>query len=170
MKIIEALKKIKYLTTKAADYRQKIGLYSADMDFDQPPFPDMKSKVSELLQGHADIVKEICNLKHKVQKTNCLHNLTIELNNTQVTKTLYEWIQRRRELSALELSAWNQLTDKGLSDKQYQQTTGAVGTVKMRRYYDPAEKAKKVDQLKYEPVAIDAALEMANCTVDLLES
>lgn len=170
MKIIEALKKIKYLTTKAADYRQKISLYSADMDFDQPPFPDMKGKVSELLQGHSDIIKEICNLKHRVQKTNCLHNLSIELNGNVVVKTLYEWIQRRRELSALELSAWNGLTDKGLSDKQYQQTTGAVGLIKMRRYYDPAEKAKKIDQLKYEPVAIDAALEMANCTVDLLEA
>ena len=169
MKIIEALKKIKYLSKKCEDYRAKISKSSADMDFDTPEYPDMKSKVSEWVQGHGDMIKEICNLKFRIQKTNVHQTVTINLNNNAVTKTIYEWIQRRREFCSLEQKAWESLTDRSLSDKQFQQTNGSVSTLKMRRYYDPAEKAKMVDQLKYEPVAIDSALEIANCTIDLEE-
>ncbi len=167
MKIIEALKKIKYLTKKCEDYRAKIAKSAADMDFDTPEYPDMKAKVSEWVQGHGDMIKEISSLKFRIQKTNVHQMIAIDLNNNKVTKSIYEWIQRRRELCSLEQKAWEALTDRSLGDKQFQQTNGSISTLKMRRYYDPAEKAKMVDAMKYEPVAIDSALEIANCTIDL---
>lgn len=169
MKIIEALKQTKFLLKKAEDLRSKMSANCADMDFDTPLFPDMKAKISEWLQAHTDIVREIARLKYRIQKTNVLTKLSIDLSGTQVEKSLYEWVQRRKELANIELQAYNALTDRGLTDRQYQQTNAQVATMKMRRYYDPVEKMRKIDALKFEPVAIDAALEIANCTTDLLE-
>lgn len=169
MKIIEALKQIKFLTVKVGDIQTKIMTHSADMEFDTPPFPDMRGKISEWLQASGDLVKEIARLKFRVQKTNVLTPLTIELHGTQVTKSIYEWIQRRKDLAKLELTGWERLTDKNLVDRQFQQTTGTLSMIKMRRYYDPQEKEKKIAQLKIEPVLVDAALEITNCTVDLLD-
>lgn len=169
MKIIEALKQIKYLAKKAEDLQSKIGQNCADMEFDTPLYPDMKAKVSEWLQSHTDIVREIQRLRYRLQKTNVLTNVTISLNDVEVTKTLFEWIQRRKDLAKIELTAWQKLTDRNLKDGQYSQTSGQLGVMKMRRYYDPSEKDKKVNQLTREPVLIDAALEIANCMNDLLE-
>lgn len=169
MKIIEALKQIKYLTKKCEDIQQKLAIHSADMEYENPPFPDMKAKVSEWVQSHGDIVKEIGKLKFRVQKTNVLTSVSVPLDGITVTKTIYEWIQRRKDLSKLELNAWEKLTDRNLKDQNYQQTTGQQSLLKMRRYYDPSEKEKRVLQLKAEPVCIDTVLEITNCTTDLLE-
>lgn len=169
MKIIEALKQQKFLLKKADDIRSKMTIQCADMSFDTPQFPDMKAKVAEWTQAHTDVLRECARLKFRIQKTNVMTNLTINLNGNEVTKTLYEWIQRRKEFAHLELKGWECLSDRGLSDRKFTQTDGQLSEVKMRRYYDPVEKASKVDQLKFEPVAIDAALEIANCTIDLME-
>ncbi len=169
MKLIEALKQLKYLMKKAEDYRRNASQYSADMEFDQPPFPDMKMKVAEYMQGHSDLIREINHLRYRLQKTNVLTQVTLQLHGKAVTKSIYEWIQRRKELADLELKAWQGLTDKGLTDRLYQQTNGASAPMKMRRYYDPVEKERRVAELKLEPVLIDSALEIANCQYDLVE-
>ena len=169
MKIIEALKQIKYLVKKAEDLQGKLALHSADMEFDNAPFPDMKLKVKEWVQGHTDIVREIGRLRYRLQKTNTNTQLTIHLHGVEVTKSIYEWIQRRKDLSKLELTGWSKLTDRNLKDGQFSQTNGQMGTIKMRRYYDPQEKEVKVTQLQQEPHLVDAALEIANCQTDLVE-
>jgi hypothetical protein len=169
MKAIEALKQLKYLVKKADDLQTKIGANSADMEFDQPLAPDMKAKVSEWLQAHTDICREIGRLRYRLQKTNVMTSLTINLNGVDVTKSMFEWIQRRKDLAKMELRAWEKLTDRNLRDGQYQQTNGQTSIMKMRRYYDPQEKERKINLLTGEPVQIDAALEIANCSTDLLE-
>jgi hypothetical protein len=169
MKLIEALKQLKYLAKKADDLVDKISKNSADMEFDQPIAPDMKSKIAEWLQAHGDIVREISRLRYRLQKTNVSTSLTIRLHDVDVTKSLFEWIQRRKDLAKMELQAWEKLTDRNLKDGQYQQTNGQLAVMKMRRYYDPQMKERKIDLLKAEPHLIDAALEIANCSADLLE-
>jgi len=169
MKIIEALKQIKYLVKKAEDLQQKIGSNCADMEFDQPLYSDMKLKISEWLQAHTDVVREVQRLRFRLQKTNVMTSLTIPLNDVSVTRTIFEWVQRRKDLAKLELDAWKKLTDRNLKDGQYQQTSGQMGIMKMRRYYDPSEKERKISMLTMEPMLIDSALEIVNCTTDLLE-
>lgn len=169
MKVIEALKQIKYLAKKSEDLQGKIQLNCADMEFNTPLFPDMRSKMREWLQAHTDVVREICSLKYRIQKTNVLTKLTIQLDGNDVTHTIYEWIQRRKDYCKMELAAWNKLTDRGCVDSRIQQPNGTVAEAKMRRYYDPEEKEKKTKALSQEPFLIDAALEMINCTTDLLD-
>jgi hypothetical protein len=169
MKIIEALKQLKYLSKKADDLQLKLQQNCADMEFDTPLFPDMKAKVDEWLQGHTDVVREIGRLRYRLQKTNVMTPITIKLHDVDVTKSLYEWIQRRKDLANMELKAWQKLSDRNLKDSQFMQTNGVPSQIKMRRYYDPAKKEKQTSMLSLEPTLIDAALEIANCSHELLE-
>jgi len=173
MKIIEGMKKIKDLQKKAEDYRGKITQYHADVDFENPTYgtvDDQKAQVSKWMQGHSDIIKEIGELKTRIQKTNILTSVTIELGDKKVSKTLAEWILRRREGALLEKSAWDALNDRGLMERgQAKKSTGEVIEVKLRRYYDPKERDAKKEALRSEPFVIDGALEVINATTDLLE-
>lgn len=173
MKIIEAMKKVKDLQKKAEDYRSKIYQYHADVDFEQPTYgtvQQQRDQITAWLQGHSDIVKEISELKTRIQKTNVLTLVTIELGDKQVTKTITEWILRRRELAGLELEAWDKLNDKGMSEKgQVRKSTGETLEVKIRRFYDPKERDTKRELYRSEPSKIDGTLEVVNAVTDLVE-
>ena len=100
MKIIEALKKIKDLQRKAEDLASKIGQYSAYLNYETPMYPDQKKQVSEWLQSHDDILKEILRLRLAIQKTNLETDVTIELGGKTVIHSIAGWIHRRRDLAS----------------------------------------------------------------------
>ena len=173
MKIIEALKKTKDLARKADDIKQKISQYHADMDFEQPTYKtpeDQRKQIDEWLQAHSDIIKEIGKLKYQIQKTNVTHRVPIDMGGEIVTKSLYEWIDRRRSFATMERAAWDALNDKGLKNEgKVQKSDGNLITVSIRRYYDPKTRDKKREALSSEPSIVDGALEIANATLDLIE-
>ena len=171
MKIIEALKKIKDLKRKAEDLRQKVGQYCADLDCETPIYPDQKATVSGLVQGHHDLMKEILSLRVRIQKTNLETPVTIDLNNTHITKSIAEWIHRRKDLASLEENCWRQLSDRGLKETNSYQLTpqSPAMPVKRRLYFDAAQRDTKVAQFRSEPLQIDAALEIVNAVTDLKE-
>lgn len=179
MKIIEALKQIKDLQRKAEDIRNKIGVSCADLSIETPAYGEnQKEQVRQWLQAHSDIIKEILRLRFAVMGTNVVTSVTIELGGKQVTKTIAEWLLRRggknREgsLSALELAAWSKLTDRGLKGKEGaipSSTGGESQPVKVRYYFDPAERDVKKDELQSEPSLIDGRLEVVNAVTDLVE-
>ena len=169
MKLIEALKQIQDLQRKADDLRGKIALHSAHMDYETPVYSDQRKQVKEWLQAHSDILKEILRLRIAIQRTNLQTDVTIELGGKGVTKTIAEWIHRRRELAEYECVAWKQLTDRGLKEGRIQESTGQTKEVKIIRCYDPEERDKKVDLYSSEPTTIDAKLEITNAVTDLIE-
>jgi hypothetical protein len=169
MKIIEAMKKIKELSVKTSDLRAKIKQHCADLDFETPVYPDQKKQVSEWLQAHSDVLKEILRLKVAIQRTNLATDVTIELGGKQVTKCIAEWVHRRRELAALELNAWQGLTDRNLQNGVVKTTSGADREFKLRRYYDPYERDCRIDLYRSEPGIIDGTLEVVNAVTDLME-
>lgn len=172
MKLIEAMKMIKELQVKAEDLRGKVKQYCADLDFETPMYPDQKRQVSEWIQAHSDILKNILALRTQIQRTNLGTKVTIELGGKSVTKAISEWIHRRRDLATAELSMWTGLTDKNLKEGQFLPATspGVNPTpVKLRRYYDPQERDKNIDLYRSEPGIIDRTLEVVNATTDVLE-
>lgn len=169
MKIIEAMKKIKTLQEKADDIRKKIGLHSADLDYETPLYGDQRKQVTEWLQSHFDIMKEILRLRIAIQRTNLDTNVTMTLGEKNVTKTIAEWIHRRRDLAQMDLQAWKQLTDRGLKEGSFPQSTGHLKEVKIRRYFDPVERDRMVELFRTEPHVIDATLEVVNATTDIIE-
>lgn len=170
MKIIEALKQIKDLQRKAEDIKSKIEKHCADLDCETPIYPDQKRQVSEWIQSHGDIIKEILSLRFRIQKTNVLTEVEIELDGKFVKKTIAEWIHRRRDLARLQESGWRALTDRGLKEgATYQLTPSSpVTNVKRRLYFDPVERDKKIELYRSEPAKIDSTLEITNATTDLL--
>lgn len=172
MKIIEALKKIKDLQRKADDIKTKISMYCSDLDCETPTYPDQRRQITEWLQAHGDIIKEISRLRFCIQKTNVMTPVTIELGNVHVTKTIAEWIHRRKDLAVSEMACWTRLDAKSKESEYRRQLTPNTPelVIKRRLYFDPAERDKKVELFRSEPSKIDATLEITNALTDLIES
>ena len=169
MKLIEALKKIQDLQRKAEDIRQKIQAHSAHLNYETPVYPDQKKQVSEWLQMHSGVLKEILRLRIAIQRTNLETNVTIELGGKNVTKTIAEWIHRRRDLAQMEQAGWAMLTDRNLKEGIMRESTGAEKEIKIIRYYDPEERDRNLELYVSEPGLIDARLEVVNAVTDLIE-
>lgn len=170
MKIIEAMKKCKDLMRKAEDYRSKIATNSAHLSFETPAYGDkQREQVAEWVQGHEDILREVLKLRLAIQRTNLATNVPIELNGKTATKTVAEWIHRRRDLAKLDQQAWAALTDRNLQQGIGKNSQGAEFEVKIMRNFDPAQRDAKVEAYRSEPMTIDATLEVINAVTDLIE-
>lgn len=169
MKLIEGLKKIKYLEKKADDIKKLIALHCVDMDYESPVYPDQTKQVSEWIQSYSDMLKEMSNLHFRIQKTNIETKVTIELDGKAVQKSISEWIMRRRKLCQMEYGMYSSIGDKGLQEGQMRYTSGQSILAKVRRYYDPKARDIKMALLTSEPFEIDANLEIVNAVTDLVE-
>jgi len=172
VKLIQAMKLEKDLQKKAEDLRQKVSAYCADLSFETPVYgTDQQKVVDGWIQSHHDILKEIESLRYRVQKTNISTPVTIELGGKQITKSISEWIHRRRDLANTEMSMWRGLTDRGLKEGALPSTTpnGVPIEARIRRYYSPAQRDEKVELYRSEPSAIDSTLEVVNAVTDLLD-
>lgn len=168
MKLIESMKRIKDLTVKAADLQVKVANTCANLDYETPVYADPKGQVSEWIQAHGDILKEILKLRVAIQKTNLATSVTIELGGIQVTKCIAEWIHRRRDLAKMEMDMWAKLGDRGLKEGVINQSTGEPKQIKIVRHFDPKQRDTKIDLYRLEPSLIDATLEVTNAVTDLI--
>jgi len=169
MKIIEGLKQIKDLQKKAEDIRQKIAAHCVRMDYETPVYANQGEQIKEWLQAHSDLLKEILRLRIAIQSTNLVTVVTIELGKTKVTKTVAEWIHRRRDLADSELSVWKMLHDRGLKEGFIQTSAGEKKEARIVRYYDPKERDNKISLFDSEPTIVDSKLEIVNAVTDLIE-
>lgn len=171
MKIIEALKKIKDLHEKVDDLCIKINRYSADLDCETPIYPDQRKKVQEFVQSAIDSVKEISRLRFCLMKTNIQTPVAIDFGNKIVTKSIYEWMQRRQNLAAKEGVVWRSLDDKKHKSEYKSQLTpnSPAVIIKQRLYFDPELRDEMVERCRKEPGIIDSTLEVVNAVTDLIE-
>lgn len=165
------MKQVKDLTNKASDLVEKVKTHCAILDVETPLYPDQRGHVSGLIQSHSDILKEIARLRVAIQRTNLATNVTIELGGVAVTKSIAEWIVRRRDLAGLELSMWSGQTDRGLREGSVPSSTpgGAPREVRILRFYDPVLRDQKINLFRSEPTTIDSTLEVTNAVTDLIE-
>ena len=170
MKIIEAMKQTKDLVRKREDLNAKIGEHCADLSIHTPPYKDQAATVKGWLQGCEDISREILRLRYAIQRTNIDTNVTIELGGKHVTKTIAEWIHRRRDLAQMDGKTWAQLSDRGLKDQVIRPSTegGEPTEVKVRRYFSVEERDEKRELYASEPSMIDGRLEVVNAVTDLV--
>lgn len=170
MKLIQAMKQLKELMVKAEDLREKVGKFCADLNIETPMYQNQRETVDGWIQAHADVLKRIGELRLAIARTNLATLVTIELDSKQVTKPITGWIARRKDLAALEGSMWAKLSDRNLKEQNLQTAPGgAVTEVRIRRYYDPAQRDRMRDLFRVEPSKIDGALEVVNATTDLME-
>lgn len=170
MKIIQAMKQVKDLTIKAEELRQKVAKHCVDYTHETPVYENQSNKISEWIQAHTDIVQEIARLRTAIQKTNISTEVTIDLGGKKITKTIAEWIHRRRDLANLDLAMQNALTDKGLKEGNIVSSSGERQELKIRRYYKPEVRDEKKEVYRSEPNIIDSTLEVINAITDLVEA
>ena len=169
MKLIEAMKQIKELQVKAEDLRAKVSQYCANLDFETPMYVNQGEQIQAWIQSHTDINKKILELRFAIQKTNVATPVTIELGDKKVTKTIAEWISRRRDLAKTDQAMWEKLTDRGLKEQRVQSAPNSpVTEIKIRRYYNPLEKDKMIELYRSEPSIIDRTLEITNAVTDII--
>lgn len=169
MKIIEGLKKIKDLQRKVSDLQTKIGNHSAHLNYETPVYDNQKDQVTEWLQAHRDVLKEILRLRLAIQRTNLLTEVTIELGGIPVKKCIAAWIHRRRDIATTEARAYQMLTDRNLKEGQLKESTGEIRDIKIVRCYDPEHRDTVIELLTSEPTTIDSRLEVINAITDLIE-
>ncbi len=173
MKIIEALKKVKDLRRKADDLRTLVKAHCARSSIETDKYEKQDEKVAGWIQAHSDLLKELLRLQIAIQKTNLETEVTIDLQGTSVvkpvTKSIAEWIHRRRELSHIEFNMWNSLTDRGITEGMGNSPSGDPVEIKIVRFFDPSERDEMKDALLSEPSTIDGRLEIVNAITDLIE-
>lgn len=170
MKIIEAMKEQKRLAEKVEDLQKKVANHCADLDYETPVYQNQGDIVQGWLQSIHDTIKEAMRLAIAVQKTNLATKVTIDIGEKEpVTHSIAEWILRRRTYANVEMASWSKLTDKNLREGQTTNSAGEKVVVKIRRYYDPLVRDKKIEVYRSEPGIIDRTLEVVNATTDIVE-
>jgi hypothetical protein len=168
MKIIEAMKKLKANEEKIGDLQNKISAACAHLSFETPLYDDPKAKVREWIKACCDLTQDSVDLLVRIQKTNLTTFVDITLGDEVVTKTISEWVWRRRKFAAVDLGTWTRLNDRGLKEGNLPSTTGVQQEVKIVRNFDPELRDKWVAIYRDEPHKIDAALEVVNAVTELV--
>jgi len=172
MKIIEALKHLKRLKIKADDLKEKVNRHCAHSSIEQAEYGDkQREKIREWIDSYHDTVKEILRLRVAIQKTNIQTPVSIEIHGKGVTRTIAEWIHRRRDLAAMDLDLWKKVNDNHVQTGALKPSRqdGDPIEVKSIKYYDPEIRDKKISEYREEPSIIDATLEIVNATTDITQ-
>jgi hypothetical protein len=174
MKIIEALKKVKSNKEKIKDLQNKVSRNCAHLTHETPVYGDnTKEIISGWIQSCEDISQENVRLLCRIQHTNLntMVPLVFEADGkeTKVSKSIAEWVWRRREYATIDCNTWNQLTDRGLKEGRMNVSTGDPIDVKILRNFDPLSRDLKINLYRHEPDVIDSTLETVNAVTELLD-
>lgn len=169
MKLIEALKEVKANQDKIKDIQALIARNSAHLNIYTPEYEDPKAKVAEWVQSCVDLSKRNIELLLAIQQTNLNTLVKIKLGDNVIEHSIAYWVWRRREYANIDFETFSKLTDKGLQDSKIRTNSdGQTADVKLVRNFDPAQRDKMLLIYKSEKAAIDAALEVANATTELV--
>ena len=176
MKLVEGMKETKATLRKMEDLRKKIAQHCADLDCMAPTYgsaEEQTKKVSEWLQAHDDLALKLTDLKRQIQLTNLQTPVAIKVGGNGITRSIAEWVIRRREIVDLQLLAYNSLGDKGLADRGVRamgnmDESKKIQSARVRFYFNATDRDSKIEVLKNERESIDKALEIANVLTELL--
>ena len=173
MKLIEAMKRVKQNKEKITNLQKMIGDYSAHLSHETPVYgTETPEKISGWAQTCEDLAQENIRLLTAIGRTNLATKVTIKLNGKDVSKSISEWIWRRREYAALDLTTWQKMGDRGLREGHAPSSVpgGAPIELKIVRNYNPERRDKKLAEYQAEPHEIDATLEVTNAVTELIEA
>ena len=170
MKIIEALKKIKANDQKISDLNNRIAANCARKSIETSAYDDPIKTVSGWINSVQDLILDNERLTYLIHRTNVETEVTIEIGDNTITKTIDQWLYRRRNGAVKALQTYQRLSDRGLKSEAMKQTDGTILQIDVVRHFDAAERDKKVDLLTSEPLVIDARLEIINAITDLVEA
>jgi hypothetical protein len=172
MKLIEAMKRVKQNKEKIASLQTMIGNFSAHLSHETPVYgTETPEKINGWAQTCEDLAQDNIKLLTAISRTNLATQVTVTLGEKRVTKTIAEWIWRRREYATSDLLTYQKMGDRGLREGHMPSSVpgGTPIEVKLVRNYNPERRDKKLAEYQSEPHEIDATLEVTNAVTDLLE-
>ena len=172
MKIIEALKTIKANQAKVQDLISKVQKNSAIRSDQTSPYGDQRAATATV-SGWLDTIRQILRenevLTRRIHTTNNSIEITIEIGGSLVTKTIDEWLTRRKNGVDLQTVAYQALTDRGLKEEFVSQPDGTRVPLTIVRHYNPVQRDEVLETLAQEKFLIDSRLEIVNATTDLMD-
>lgn len=178
MKLIEAIKKIKEIDQQVNSVSQKLAENSADLEHHNPAYGSVEEQTKQiqawLCQAH-DLLELKENLKYRISKTNNATMVTITVGGKDITKSIAQWMTRRRETAIAEASVWTSLFQrpKMLRPESIECLDAAGNPAKkisnVRRYFNVKQADEKVQTFAQEPSMIDGKLEVVNAITELLD-
>ena len=168
-KVIQAMKRIKENKEKISDLQEKIHKNAAHMSIEKLEYDEPAEKVEAWVRSCLDLSQENVRLLTAIARTNLATEVTIDIGDNQIKKTIAEWVWRRREYAALDYATIGKLTDRGMKDATIQNSAGGITEVKVIRNYNPLVRDARMEEFRSEPHRIDAALEVINAVTDLVE-
>lgn len=178
MKIIEGMDKIKQNNKEIDDLKKKIAKYCVRYSHEGFEYKDeigndaTRGKIAEWLQGANQLTLDNVNIQMRIQKTNLVTSVTIKIGDNIVTKSIAEWILRKRKYATQDLEIWAALNDRNMKDGYVPTSSGEKVETKVIRYYDPNLKDKKIKEFTLESMKgglIDTHLAIASATTDLVD-
>lgn len=173
MKLVEAMKEVKYNKVKIADLEQKIQANCARLSYETPQLgteEETVAKVRSWVQSALDLSMRNLTLLCAIQRTNLATMVTIDLSGRKVTHSIAWWVWRRREYIKIEQGVLTRLNDRGLREQVVApQSTGQPTHIKIVRHFDVNQRDELLSHRADEIARIDAALEIANVMTDLVE-
>lgn len=169
MKIIEAMKRIKANKAKIADLQKKIADNSAHLNIETPVYPDAAERILSWAKSCEDLGRDNVRMLTAIARTNLDTQVSIVIGDATITKSIAEWVWRRREYAKLDFDTWGRMTDRGLQEGRGKSSTGIDVEIKIMRKYDPITRDARLEVYRSEPHEIDAALEVVNAVTDLIE-
>lgn len=164
------MKKIKMNKEKIADLQKRISEVSANLSHETPVYgTETTQKINEWLQSCTDLSQDNVQLLVRIQKTNLQTPVAILIGDNTVTKSIAEWVWRRREYAALDFATYRTLSDRNLKEGFMKTSTGVDQAITIHRHYDPNVRDAKLSEYKQEPTLIDGSLEIVNAVTDLVE-
>lgn len=171
MKLIEAMKSIKRIQNRIEAKNSKIREHAARLENEEEHYT--REDVQRMVQSNIDSIAEIARARLAITATNLATSVTIKIGDEHVTKPIAYWILRRRELADLERSVIGSLNDRNLQPVAYKienkEGPDEVGVHNVVRNFSIKGRDERMSALSEEPALIDAALEIANATTDLVE-
>ena len=125
MKIIEGLKAQKNLLRKIEDLQKKIATHASYSSLERPVYRDdsnpdsqeaQAKQIAAWIQATLDLTKLLAEIRLRIQLTNLLVPVTIEVSGTKITKTIAEMIHWRREFADIMHKSHAVLTDKNIKE------------------------------------------------------
>lgn len=168
MKIIEAMKQIKANRKKVQDLQVKIRNNCAMLSTETSSYKDPEKQIREWIQAALDLTRDTEQLLVRIQRTNLETPVTIEIGGKAITKSISEWVYRRREFATMDSMTYKLLTDRGLKEGTIKNSVGDTIDQKIVRFFNAEERDQKVAMFDEEPMLIDSRLEVVNAVTDLL--
>lgn len=165
MKIIEAMKRVKQNEEKINALQARINAASVSANG-----LETSKRIEKWMQSCNELRQENVKLLCAIHKTNAATKVPIEIGGRIITKSIVEWLWRRRRYTGTDSATWSRMTDRAWKESNGRSSPEERSPIRIDRYYDPMQSTGIMAVYRSEPHLIDAALEGINATTELIEA